>query len=96
MIGKALVSEPPSGVEDPNKVYLDDVRRIKSRPIDKQVLPLTSSQEIGWFTKTQPLCSFRKEPKVNHPRKYTALSQYMDTYWTYYPPSEAKFHPRDK
>lgn len=94
--GKVLVSENPTGSEEPNSKFLSDVRRIGSKPIDKQLLPETSSQEIGWFTKVQTNCTFRQDPRVNHPRSYSDISQYMDTVWLYYPPPEARYHPKDK
>ena len=74
-----MVSENPTGSEEPNSKFLSDVRRIGSKPIDKQLLPETSSQEIGWFTKVQTNCTFRQDPRVNHPRSYSDISQYMDT-----------------
>ena len=93
--GKVLTAENPEGPEDPNKVFLQDTRRIHSKPTDKQDLPVTSSQEIGWFTKVQPSDTFRQDPRVNHSRKYSGLTRYMDIYWSYYPPPPAKFHPKD-
>ena len=93
--GKVLTAENPEGPEDPNKVFLQDTRRIYSKPTDKQDLPLTSNQEIGWFTKVQPLDTFRRDQRVNHSRRYSGLTRYMDTYWSYYPPQPAKFHPKD-
>ena len=93
--GKVLTAENPEGPEDPNKEFLQDTRRIHSKPIDKQDLPLTSNQEIGWFTKVQPFDTFRRDQRVNHSRRYSGLTRYMDTYWSYYPPQPAKFHPKD-
>ena len=81
VLGKVLTREQVD--EKPNEQFLNDTLRIKTNPTEKQVLPETSSQVIGWFTKGQPLCTFRPDTRVNHPRRYSELSQYMDTYWSY-------------
>lgn len=91
-----MTSEPPAGVESPNETFLSDTRRTKEKPIFKQVYPETSNQEIGWFAKVQPSDSFRTDTRVSRPKVYSDLSRYMDTYWSYYPPPIAKFHPKDK
>ena len=90
-----MTSEPPTGRENPNETFLNDTRRTNELPTQKQFLPVTSNQEIGWFTKIQPLDSFRQDLRVNHPKHYSSLSRYMDVYWSYYPPKPAKFHPKD-
>ena len=95
VIGKVMTAEPPTGRENPNETFLQDVRRTNELPTQKQFLPITSNQEIGWFTKLKPLDSFRQDLRVNHPRHYSALSRYMDVFWSYYPPPPAKFHPKD-
>ena len=95
VIGKVMTAEPPTGRENPNETFLQDVRRTNELPTQKQFLPITSNQEIGWFTKIKPLDSFRQDLRVNHPRHYSALSRYMDVFWSYYPPPPAKFHPKD-
>lgn len=59
-------------------------------PIKKFELPLTSSQEIGWFAKNNPLCEFRQDSRVNHPLRYSELSRYMSKYWRYYPSGAQK------
>ena len=81
VLGKVLTRE--QGPEEPNEQFLNDTLRIKTKPTEKQALPETSAQVIGWFTKVQPLCTFRPDSRVNHPRQYSELSQYMDTYWSY-------------
>ena len=73
---------------------VSNLRRTNELPTQKQFLPVTSNQEIGWFTKIQPLDPFRKDLRVNHPRHYS-LSRYMDVFWSYYPPPIAKYHPKD-
>lgn len=40
------------------------------------------------------ITTFGLNPLVNHPKRYTEISRYMDTYWSYYPPPIAKFHPK--
>ena len=40
------------------------------------------------------ITTFGLNPRVNHPKHYTEISRYMDTYWSYYPPPKAKFHPK--
>ena len=90
-----MTAEPPTGRENPNETFLQDVRRTNELPTQKQFLPITSNQEIGWFTKIKPLDSFRQDLRVNHPRHFEPESRYMDVFWSYYPPPEAKFHPKD-
>ena len=48
-----MTSEPPSGKEEPNESFLSDIRRIRENPVNKSLLPQTSNQEIGWFTRIQ-------------------------------------------
>ena len=96
VIGKVMTSEPPEGKEDPNKDFLIDTRRTKDQPVNKSILPETSNQEIGWFTKTHPLDPTRTDTRISHPRRYSNISRFMDVWWSYYPPPIAKFHPKDK
>ena len=63
VIGKVMTTEPPTGRENPNETFLQDIRRTNELPTQKQFLPVTSNQEIGWFTKIQPLDSFRKDTR---------------------------------
>ena len=91
-----MTAEPPDGNEKANELYLTDLRRTRTLPTRKQVLPTTSSQEIGWFTQVQPVDPFQRDTRVTHPRRYSTLTRYMDVYWGYYPPGPAKFHPKDK
>ena len=40
------------------------------------------------------ITTFSLNPRVNHPKRMTDISRYKDTYWSYYPPPIAKFHPK--
>lgn len=72
-----------------NSDYLKAVTRTELTPVTKKsTIPLTSSQEIGWFTKNVPTPSeFRADGRVNHPKKKEELSGYMSKVWRYYPTS---------
>ena len=63
VLGKVLTSEPTEGKENPNEIFIKDVKRLANIPTEKQILPETSNQEFGWFTKLQPLCTFRSDPR---------------------------------
>ena len=39
--------------------------------------------------------NFKRDPRVNYPKRYSEISRYIDIYWSYYPPPIAKFHPKD-
>ena len=41
------------------------------------------------------ITTFSLNPRVNHPKRMTDISRYKDTYWSYYPPPIAKFHPKE-
>ena len=98
--GKLLTQEPPAGVEPPFVDYLYNVKHRSKLPYDrnleqfKSTLPETSSQVIGWFTKHVPTLPF--DPRIDHSKRLSDVSSYMDTYWSYYPPVEAKFHAKSK
>jgi hypothetical protein len=34
--------------------------------------------------------------RIDHSKRLTDISRYMDTLWSYYPPPEAKFHAKSK
>lgn len=88
---KIFGREPPNGGPNPNATFLSDIHRTSCEPVSKSDIPLTSSQEIGWFAKDVPsaLCTFRLDPRVNHPIRHSELSEYMGTYWKYYPSSKS-------
>ena len=123
--GKVLTrKDAESGFGAPNTKFLASTLD-KARPaIERSDLPKTSSQEIGWFTKTyrpvrpstadskdigspedradgnkkleyKGITTFGLNPLVNHPKRMTDISRYKDTYWSYYPPPIAKFHPKE-
>ena len=46
-----MTREPSTGKEPPNDTFLSHFRRIYSQPIERNQLPETSNQEIGWFNK---------------------------------------------
>ena len=123
--GKVLTShEAETGFGPPNEKFLDSTLSKAEPAINRAELPITSAQEVGWFTKiyhsqTSPtfaptkildksetvtprekfnknsVTAFRQDHRVNHPKRYTEISRYMDIYWGYYPPPIAKFHPKD-
>ena len=72
-----------------NSDYLKAVTRTDlTRTTDKSTVPLTSSQEIGWFSKhVRTPTEFRQDPRVNHPKRKEELSGYMSKVWRYYPTS---------
>jgi hypothetical protein len=98
--GKLLTREPPPEAEPQNFDYLIDVHRCSKLPYDRNIekfdssFPETSSQEIGWFTKFVPTLPF--DPRIDHSKRLTDISSYMDIFWGYYPPAEAKFHAKSK
>ena len=49
--GKIMTREPSTGKEPPNDTFLTHIRRIHTQPIERNQLPETSNQEIGWFNK---------------------------------------------
>jgi hypothetical protein len=83
--GKVLGREDPNGKERPNEEFLMSTARSERAATEKFDLPQTSSQEIGWFTKTVKVTEFRQDPRVNHPLRHLELSQYMSTFWKNYP-----------
>lgn len=100
MTGKVQTIESVEYRDPPNIDYLSDVQRTSKLPIDRNIekfgstLPETGNQEFGWFAKFVPTLPF--DPRIDHSKKLTDVSKYMDTFWGYYPPPEAKFHPRNK
>ena len=46
-----MTREPSIGKEPPNDTFLSHIRRIHTQPIERNQLPETSNQEIGWFNK---------------------------------------------
>ena len=46
-----MTREPSTGKEPPNDTFLSHIRRIHTQPIERNQLPETSNQEIGWFNK---------------------------------------------
>ena len=116
--------EAESGFGPPNTKFLESTLD-KARPaVERSKLPITSAQEIGWFTKSyrpilpstsaskdtpsfdspstekkkldyKGITTFSLNPLVNHPKRLTDISKYKDTYWSYYPPPIAKFHPKE-
>lgn len=118
--------EAGSSFGPPNEKFLAFTLH-KSKPaVERSDLPITSAQEIGWFTKTyrpvlpstspeveadpdlakqcpklkkgfdyKGITTFGLNPLVNHPKRMTDISRYKDTYWSYYPPPLAKFHPKE-
>ena len=46
-----MTRDPSEGKEQPNDSFLSRVRRIHTKPIERNHLPETSNQEIGWFSK---------------------------------------------
>ena len=100
MYGKLLNRDPPDGTDPINREYLDNVRRCSKLPYDRNAdkfessLPESSNQEFGWFTKFSPTVPVDR--RIDHAKKLSDISRYMDTYWSYYPPTEAKFHAKSK
>ena len=84
--GKILGREQTTGVEleRPNQEFFEATRRTERPATEKFELPQTSTQEIGWFTKTLKVTDFRKDTRVNHPLRHS-ISGYMATFWKYYP-----------
>ena len=82
--GKVLGRELATGEEKPNEEFLEATQRAERPATEKFELPQTSSQEIGWFTKTLKVADFRRDPRVNHPLRHS-VSEYMGTFWKYYP-----------
>ena len=82
--GKILGGDQTTGVERPNQEFVEATERTEKPATEKFELPQTSSQEIGWFTKTLKVTDFRKDPRVNHPLRHS-ISGYMATFWKYYP-----------
>ena len=69
-----------------NENYLQDVQRVQEQPATARFSsPQTSSQEIGWFTKYVPSTGYDSQETVKKPIVHSELSQYMSTYWKYYP-----------
>ena len=55
--GKIMTREPSTGKEPPNDTFLSHIRRIHTQPIERNQLPETSNQEIGWFNKVSCNCN---------------------------------------
>ena len=52
-----MTREPSTGKEPPNDTFLSHIRRIHTQPIERNQLPETSNQEIGWFNKVSCNCN---------------------------------------
>ncbi len=77
--------ENPSGDLPANEAFLRSTERTNQPAAVRYSLPQTSSQEIGWFTRTHSVTDYRKDTRVNHPQRHSELVQYMSTFWKYYP-----------
>ena len=82
--GKILGREETTRADRPNLEFAAATQRTDRPATEKFELPQTSSQEIGWFTKTLTVTDFKKDPRVNHPLRHS-ISGYMASFWKYYP-----------
>ena len=76
------------------KTYRPNLQSSTSDSIqDDDLQKLSSKVKKGFDYKG--ITTFGLNPLVNHPKRMTDISRYKDTYWSYYPPPIAKFHPKE-